>query len=65
MLPFGLFGSLATFQRLMDLVLHLHAAYVAVDLDDIIIHNCGWAEHIQQVVTVLESLHQTGLTTNP
>ena len=34
-LPFGLFRVPATFQRLMDWVLHTHAAYEATYLDDV------------------------------
>lgn len=63
-LPFGLFGVPATFQRLMDHMLRLHTAYVATYLDDIIIHSNSWAEHVQQVATVLESLRQAGLIAN-
>lgn len=60
-LLFGLFGAPATFQRLMDKVLHPHtAAY----LDDVIIHSSSWAEHVRQVAAVLESLRQAGLTAN-
>ena len=64
-LPFGLFGAPATFQRLMDRVLHQHAAYAAAYLDDVIIHSDTWAEHVRQVAAVLGSLRQTGLTANP
>ena len=63
-LPFGLFGAPATFQRHMDRVLRPHAAYVAVYLDDVIIHSDTWAEHVQQVAAVLGSLRQAGLTAN-
>ncbi|TKS64962.1 Retrovirus-related Pol polyprotein from transposon 412 [Collichthys lucidus] len=64
-LPFGLFGAPATFQRLMDRVLRPHSAYAAAYLDDVIIHSNTWAEHVQQVAAVLESLRQAGLTANP
>ena len=64
-LPFGLFGAPATFQRLMDRVLRPHAAFAAAYLDDVIIHSDTWAEHVQRVAAVLESLRQAGLTANP
>ena len=63
-LPFGLFGALATFQHLMDRVLRPHAAYAAAYLDNVIIQSGGWAEHMQPVAAVLESLRQAGLTAN-
>ena len=64
-LPFGLFGAPATFQCLMDRVLHLHAAFAAAYLDDVIIHSNSWAQHVRHVGTVLESLRQAGLMANP
>ena len=64
-LPFRLFGAPTTFQRLMNRVWRPHAAYSATYLDDVIIHSNSWAEHVQQVAAVLESLRQTGLTANP
>ena len=42
----------------------LLSAYAATYLDDVIIHS-GWAEHMQQVAAVLESLRWAGLTANP
>lgn len=45
-LLFSLFGAPATFQCLMDRVLHLHTAYAAIYLDDVIIHSDTWAEHV-------------------
>lgn len=38
-LPFSLFRAPATFQLLMDQVLHPHVAYAAAYLDDVIIHS--------------------------
>lgn len=32
---------------------------------DVIIHSSTWAEHVQQVVAVLETLRQAGLRANP
>ena len=64
-LPFGLFGAPATFQRLMDRVLRPHAAYAAAYLDDIVIYGDDWGQHMQRVAAVLQSLRQAGLTANP
>lgn len=50
---------------LMDRVLHPHAAYTAVYLDDVIIHSSSQVEHMQRVAALVESLTQTGLTVNP
>jgi len=64
-LPFGLFVAPATFQHLTDQVLRPQAAYAVAYLDDVVIHSTNWVEHVQRVDTVLESLRQAGLTTNP
>ena len=49
----------------MDRVLRPHAAFAAAYLDDVIIHSNSWAQHMQHVGAVLESLRQAGLTANP
>ena len=41
-LPFGVNGAPATFQRLMDQLLRPHQAYAAAYIDDIIIHSDSW-----------------------
>ncbi len=65
MLPFGLFGAPATFQRLMDKVLRPHSAYTAAYLDDIIIHSNDWQRHMEHLRAVLRALRVAGLTANP
>ncbi len=65
MLPFGLFGAPATFQRLMDKVLQPHSAYAAAYLDDIIIHSNDWQRHMEHLRAVLRALRVAGLTANP
>ena len=65
MLPFGLHGAPATFQRLMDRVLRPHQKYAAAYLDDIVIHGKEWDTHLHQVTAVLEALRGAGLTANP
>ncbi len=64
MLPFGLFGAPATFQRLMDKVLRPHSAYAAAYLDDIIIHSNDWQRHMEHLRAVLRALRVAGLTAN-
>ena len=65
MLPFGLHGAPATFQRLMDRVLRPHHKYAAAYLDDIVIHSKEWDTHLQQIRAVLGALREAGLTANP
>ena len=64
-LPFGIHGAPATFQRMMDQVLRPHRAYAAAYIDDIIIHSGSWDVHIQQLRAVLGELRKAGLTANP
>ncbi|XP_064418480.1 uncharacterized protein LOC135358762 [Latimeria chalumnae] len=64
-LPFGLHGAPATFQRLMDKVLRPHARYAAAYLDDVVIQSADWESHLPCVQAVLHSLREAGLTANP
>ena len=64
-LPFGLHGAPATFQRLMDQLLRPHRAYAAAYLDDIVVHSEEWGTHLQQIKAVLRTLRGAGLTANP
>ena len=65
MLPFGLSGAPATFQRLMDQVLKPHKEYAAAYLDDVVIQSPDWDSHLPRVEKVLESIREAGLTANP
>ena len=63
-MPFGLQGAPATFQRLMDRVVHgldLTAAY----LDDLIVFSETWEEHMAHLRVVLQRLREAGLTAKP
>ena len=61
MMPFGLKVAPATFQRLMDHVIHgLNCA--AAYLDDLIIFSESWETHLTHLRMVLERLRQAGLT---
>ena len=64
-MPFGLFGAPATFQRLMDQVLAPHKAYASAYLDDVVIQSPDWESHLPRVQKVLDALRQAGLTANP
>uniref|UniRef100_A0A3P9KG95 Gypsy retrotransposon integrase-like protein 1 n=1 Tax=Oryzias latipes TaxID=8090 RepID=A0A3P9KG95_ORYLA len=63
-MPFGLHGAPATFQRLMDRVLqgcnHCSAAY----LDDVVIYSHTWEQHLDHLRLVLRKLQNAGLTLN-
>uniref|UniRef100_A0A674CNJ5 Gypsy retrotransposon integrase-like protein 1 n=1 Tax=Salmo trutta TaxID=8032 RepID=A0A674CNJ5_SALTR len=64
-MPFGLHGAPATFQRLMDKVLKPHQAYAAAYLDDVGIYSPDWESHLPRVQAVLDALRKAGLTANP
>ncbi len=64
-LPFGLHGAPATFQRMMDILLRPHQTYAAAYIDDVIIHSEIWEDHLERLRRVLLELRQAGLTANP
>ena len=64
-LPFGVHGAPATFQRMMDQLLRPHQAYAAAYIDDIIVYSHSWDVHIRQLRAVLGELRKAGLTANP
>ena len=64
MMPFGVHGAPATFQRLMDRVLRPHHAYSSAYIDDIIIFSVAWDQHLHHLEAVLGALRQAGLTAN-
>ncbi len=64
-LPFGLHGAPATFQRMMDILLRPHQSYAATYLDDVVVHSESWEEHLAQLRRVLLELRRAGLTANP
>ncbi len=64
-LPFGLHGAPATFQRMMDILLRPHQAYAAANLDDVVVHSETWEDHLERLPRVLLELHWAGLSANP
>ncbi len=59
---FGLCNASATFQRLMNYVLHGHLGkFVMIYLDDIIIYFKSMAEHVKHLNWVLSQLKWAGL----
>ena len=61
-MPFGLSGAPASFQRMMDQTLRGLNDFVGVYLDDIVIHSSTWKEHLVHLQQVLERLQDAGLT---
>lgn len=68
-MPFGLQGVPATFQRLMDHILQGTREFAAGYLDDVVIFSETWEDHCQHQVRgkrqVLERIKAAGLTINP
>ncbi|CAM4552757.1 unnamed protein product [Caretta caretta] len=65
MMPFGLHGAAATFQRLMNQVLSPDNSYAIAYIDDIVIYSANWEEHLWHLANVLRALGEAGLTANP
>ena len=63
-LPFGLCGSPATFQRLMNLCMR-DVEHCLIYLDDIIIFSSSFEEHLKKLEEVFGRLKQYGLKLNP
>jgi hypothetical protein len=64
-MPFGLTNAPTTFMRLMDDVLRPFTnSFVVVYLDDILIFNRTWEEHMQHIQQVLGTLQQHKLYAN-
>lgn len=64
-LPFGLHGAPATFQRMMDQILQGAEMFAAAYLDDIIIFSQSWEEHRGHLQEVLKRIKTAGLTIRP
>ena len=65
-MPFGLCNAPATFQRLMENILHgLVGKICLVYIDDILVMGTTLEEHLENLRTVLTRLHQSGLRLKP
>ena len=65
-MPFGLTGAPATFQRLMDLVLSgLQWQICLVYLDDVIVFARDFNEHLERLRQVFDRLREAGLKLRP
>lgn len=64
MMPFGLHGAPATFQRLVDEVLRGAEDYAAAYIDDIVIYSKTWEEHVQHLTDVFQRIQTAGLVIN-
>ena len=64
-MPFGLSGAPATFQRLMDGVVRGMSGFTAAYLDNLVIFNQSLEEHVVHVRKVLGRLREAGLTAKP
>lgn len=64
-MPFGLCGAPATFQRMMDSVTHGMEGYAAAYIDDLVIYSMTWEEHLAHVEEVMTRLRTAGLTVKP
>lgn len=63
-MPFGLHGAPATFQRLVDEVLRGAEDYAAAYIDDIVIFSRTWEEHLQHLANVFQRIQGAGLVIN-
>ena len=64
-IPFGLQGAPATFQRMMDQLLRGLEEYAAACLDDLVIYSNSWEDHMLHHAKVFDRLRGAGLTTKP
>ncbi len=65
-MPFGLCNAPATFECLMDLVLHgLHWERCLVYLDDIIVHGRTFEEHLDNLRLIWSRLREANLKMKP
>ena len=64
-MPFGLQGAPATFQRLMDGVLAGIHEFAAAYLDDVVIYSNNWQHHMYHLTQVFKRIREAGLTINP
>ena len=64
-MPFGLNGAPASFQRMMDRVVDDLQDFVAAYLDDLIVHSNTCEDHLKHVRVIMQRQRETGLTVKP
>ena len=64
-MPFGLNGDPASFQRMMDHVIDGLQQFAAASLDDLVVFSSTWEEHLKHLQEVLTRLREAGLTAKP
>ncbi len=65
-LPMGLKNSPATFQRVMEAVLHgLNWKYCLIYMDDVLLYSANFKLHLQHIESVLQRLASAGLKLRP
>ena len=64
-MPFGLSGAPATFQRLMDHMTEGIHHFAHAYLDDLVIFSSTWEEHLEHLSIVLARLQEAGLSVKP
>ena len=65
MMPFGLQGAPATFQRMIDQLLRGLEGYATAYLDGLVIYSDSWEEHLLHIKNVFDRLREAGLTAKP
>lgn len=63
-MPFGLHGAPATFQRLVDRVLKGAEQYAAAYIDDIVVYSGTWEDHLKHLADVFRRITNAGLVIN-
>ena len=63
-MPFGAVNSTATFNRLMRKCFS-HIKDVHSFVDDMLVHNVTWSEHLETLREVFEATRESGLTIRP
>ena len=64
-MPFGLSGAPASFQRMADQLVDGIQNYAAAYLDDLVVFSSTWEDHLKQLQEILSRLRQAGLTAKP
>lgn len=64
-MPIGLHGAPATFQRMMDTIIQGAEEFATFFLDDLIIFGETWQDHIKHLEQILSRLRLAGLTAYP